>query len=737
MHDRKIKSPRGEEFEVVSSAAIIRILNEGVPFIAAGVEVKKLVVKEGEVFLYTDPEGSIPRNNQFGLGLYYKDTRFLSAFEVYIQGKKPLLLSSSAELDYRAFIEMTNPDMIDLVGISVPQETINIRRLRAVKDNLYEQMRVKNYNLFPITLELSLLLGADFFDLFEVRGLRRLKRGRILKPKYDGRALSMAYLGLDDVFRQTRVEFYPLPTRVDTGPEGAQVTYHVALEAHEMKALNLTFKPIVGTERRRTLSFDSVSTTLGQSYHEWDAASTTIDTDNEMFNAVLDRGRRDIRQLLTKTPKGTMMAAGVPWFVAPFGRDSIITAIETLILNRTPAYETAKMLAALQGAAVDGWRDEEPGKILHEVRQGELTNLGEVPHTPYYGTIDATPLFLIMLTQLFKWTADTDLVNSMIDPMDKALKWIDDYGDADGDLFLEYQRKSPRGLIHQGWKDSGGSICCKDATPAVPPIALPEAQGYVHLAKKGLADVYSFLGYEERAGELRAQAQALKSRFNEAFWMPAERCYALALDRDKHQVDAVSSNAGQCLFGEIADGKKARQLVNRLMQPDIFSGWGIRTLSKTSANYNPMAYHNGTVWPHDNALIATGFRRYGYTEEAIRLVSSIFDAAVTFDDQRLPELFCGFSRRFPHPPVTYPVTCSPQSWAAGSFFLILQMLLGLEPDAPAGRLNIIDPVLPPWLNRVDIKHLAVGQASVGLRFERRDGAVAYEVTDLEGTLKIT
>lgn len=736
MEDKKIKSPHGEEFEVVSSGTVIRILNEGVPFIASGVEVRKLVVKEGEVFFYTDYEGSVPRNNPFGLGLYYKDTRFLSTFEVYVQGKKPLLLTSSAELDYRAFIELTNPDMTDLGGVSVPQETINIRRLRSVKDNLYEQIRVKNYNLFPIQIELQLLVGADFFDLFEVRGLRRFKRGQILKPKYDGRALSLAYIGLDDVFRSTRIEFLNRPERVDTGPEGARIAYAMTLEPHETKLISLVFKPIIGTERKRTLSFNTVAAQLRESYHDWDASSVAIETDNAMFNAMVDRGAKDIRQLLTETSDGTMMAAGVPWFVAPFGRDSIITAFQTLMLNTVPAYETAKMLAALQGSAVDGWRDEEPGKILHEVRKGELTNLGEVPHTPYYGTIDATPLFLIMMGLLFKWTGDEEFMNAMLEPMDKALQWIDEYGDSDGDLFLEYKRKSPRGLIHQGWKDSGGAICYKDATPAVPPIALCEVQGYVHLAKKTIADVYAFLGYEEKAKQLKMEAKALKDRFNEVYWMQSERCFALALDRDKRQVNAVSSNAGQCLFGGIADKTKARQLVARLMQPDIFSGWGIRTLSKSSANFNPMAYHNGSIWPHDNSLIAYGLKRYGFKEEAVRIATNLYEAAMTFDDQRLPELFCGFSRRVPHPPVQYPVSCAPQAWAAGSVFLIIQFLLGLEPDAPKQELSIIDPVLPDWLNTVTLRNLRVGKATVDLRFQRRGEQVEYEVLSQNGTLDI-
>ncbi len=736
MQEKKIKSPYGEEFEVISSETVIRILNEGIPFIAGGVEERKLVVKEGEVFLYTDIEGSIPRNNALGLGFYYKDTRFLSVFEIYLQGKKPLLLSSSAELDYRAFVDLTNSDLLDVASVSIPQETVSIRRLRTIKDNLYEKIRVKNYNLFPVSLELEFLVGADFLDLFEVRGLRRLKRGQILKPKYDGRALSLAYVGLDDIFRQTKVDLWPKPTRVETGPEGAKISYELSLKPHESKFVNFCIKPVIGTERKRTLSFNTVASDLHQSYDEWEAKSTRITTDNEMFNAILDRGVKDIRQLLTTTPNGTMMAAGVPWFVAPFGRDSILASIETLILNSIPAYETAKMLANLQGKTVDEWRDEEPGKILHEYRQGELTVLGEVPHTPYYGTIDATPLFLILLWKIFRWTGDTVFINTMIESIDSALLWIDEYGDADGDLFAEYIRKSPRGLIHQGWKDSGGSICFKDATPAVPPIALAEVQAYIHLAKLGIAEIYSYLGLDDKASQLKAEAKALKKRFNDAFWMSEEGCYALALDKEKQRVDAVSSNAGHCLYGKIADLDKAKHLADRLMQPDMFSGWGVRTLSTTSANYNPMQYHCGTIWPHDNAIIASGLRQYGFDEEALRIATTLYDAAIFFDDQRLPELFCGFSRRMPHPPVSYPVSCSPQAWAAGSFFLILKHLLGIEPNAPKGILNITNPILPEWLNDVTIENLRIGKASVDLAFYREDKHTRYEVLKTRGSISV-
>lgn len=726
---QKIKGPRGEEFEVISSEAAIRILNEGVPFIAAGVEIKKLVVKEGEVFLYTDVDGNIPRGNTYGLGLYYKDMRFLSTLELYMDGKTPLLLSSTAELDYRASIELTNPDITDAEGkIVAPQETLNIRRLRVARDNLYERIRVKNYNLFPVEVNLQLVLGADFFDIFEVRGLRRLKRGHILKPKYDGRALSLAYFGLDDVFRQTRIEFWSQPTSVQAGPEGAQVSYRLSLKPHETKVMNLAIKPVIGTERRKTYSLDTVSSVLRQSYSDWEASSTKITTDNELFNSILERSERDMRQLLTPTKHGTILAAGIPWFVAPFGRDALIASLETLMLNPTPAYDSLKMMAGLQGKEVDEMRDEEPGKMFHEIRQGELTNLNEIPYTPYYGSADATPLFLIAVSELFKFTGDLEFLNTMLDPIERALRWIDDFGDLDGDLFVEYLRKSPRGLINQGWKDSGGAVCHKDGTKAQSPIAVAEVQGYVYRAKKSVAEIYSFLGEEDLAKKLAREAEALKERFNKIFWMEERGCLAMALDKDKKRVEAITSNAGQCLFGGIVDEKKAQKLVERLMQPDMFSGWGIRTLSKGAPNYNPMSYHSGTVWPHDNAIIVWGLKRYGFTPEAQRVISGLFDATVTFDYLRLPELFCGFSRRSPHPPVGYPVSCSPQAWAAASIFFMLQTILGLRPDAVNNTLYV-NPTLPRWLNEVKIEDLNIGQARLSIVFNRKGEETSYRVSE--------
>ncbi len=736
MQERTVKGPHGEEFEIIASEDIIRILNEGVPFITAGVEVEKLVLKEDEAFLYTNAEGNIPQGNPFGLGFYHKDTRFLSTYEIYLEGKKPLLLSSSAGLDYRSFIELTNPDIRISNAVRVPQDTLNIRRLRTIEENLYERIRVKNYNQFPVEVVIQFVLGADFFDIFEVRGLRRSRRGSVLKPKYDGRFLSLAYVGLDDVFRQTKVEFFPKPTMIQTGPAGATVSYQLSFKARETKNLNLTFKPVVGTERRRSLSFDTVSSVLHRSYQSWETESTKIVTDNELFNSVLERGQRDIRQLLAETKEGTTVSAGVPWFVAPFGRDSLITCLQTMILNKRPSYETLKMFAGMQGTVTDGWRDEEPGKIMHEIRRGELASLHEIPHTPYYGTIDATPLFLILLAELFKWTGDVGILNSLKEPMDLAVNWLDEYGDSDGDLFVEYKRRSARGLIHQGWKDSAGSVCHKDALPADPPIALAEVQGYVYLAKTELADIYEYLDFGAKAEELRRQAKALKERFNEVFWMTEENCFALALDKNKDRVEVVTSNAGQCLFGGVVKKTLAKKLAHRLMQPDMYSGWGIRTLSKTAPTYNPMQYHSGTIWPHDNSLIAWGLKKYGFAEEANRLATGLFDAALTFTDYRLPELFCGFTRRMPHPPVGYPVSCAPQAWAAGSMFLFLRSMLGLLPDVPRGEIKIDQPKLPRWLNYVMIDNLRVGKGAVSLVFDRDGDHTEYKVVSNTTGLKV-
>ncbi|MHB1411727.1 MAG: amylo-alpha-1,6-glucosidase [Thermoleophilia bacterium] len=721
----------GEYFQVLGDDSG-RVLERGEPFVIIDVKKEKLVVKEGELFLYSDIEGNVAREDTSGLGLYYQDTRFLSAFNLSLFGSRPVLLSSTADRGFMSQIELTNTDFMTPEGMVVPQETINIRRIRVINSKLYELIRIKNYNLFPVDVSVEIEFDADFADMFEVRGTKRTKYGTRLAAKVTGDSILLAYHGLDAILRKTDIRLETPPTKI----EATTAIYRFQLKPLERRVIRFEVQPLLPTTPASNgEDFSKAIGTVRKSYEQWFASTAQIDTDNELFTAVLRSSQRDIRMLATQTEFGFFLSAGVPWFVTPFGRDTIITCLQTMMLDAQPAMETAKVFTQLQGKSVDPWRDEEPGKIFHEVRRGELANIRAIPHTPYFGSADSTALYLIMISDIVKWTGDLEFARSMTGAIDQALKWIDEYGDADGDGFIEYETRSRRGLVNQGWKDSGNSVVHTDGALAQPPIALSEVQAYVYYAKRRMAQLFGLLGDPERAAALDKQALALKARFNEVFWLPREGYFAMALDRDKKPVKTVTSNPAHGLWARIIDEDKAAQMVERLMLPDMFSGWGIRTLSKSSINYNPMSYHNGSVWPHDNAIIIRGLKKYGYDREANAVSSGLFEAALHHDYYRLPELFCGFTKRSISRPVNYPVACSPQAWAAGSIFMILQAMLGIEADAPTNTVYVNSPSLPSWLKEADIRDLRVGKEKLSLKF-RRDGSVtSFVVTQKTGRVR--
>jgi glycogen debranching enzyme len=451
---------------------------------------------------------------------------------------------------------------------------------------------------------------------------------------------------------------------------------------------------------------------------------------------LLTRGLRDLRALYTRMDGTGVIAAGIPWYVAVFGRDTLITSHQLLMLNTAPARESLQVLANLQGTEVEDWRDEEPGKILHEIRRGELAGSGFLPHSPYYGSVDSTPWFLILLAQYFRWTNDRAFVEELLPNAEAALSWIDEYGDLDGDGLVEYKSRSKRGLTNHGWKDSWDSVVHTDGTLAEPPIALVEVQGYVYMAKQRMADVYAALGDEERAARLRKEAGVLRDRLQEAFWMEDEQYFAGAVDGEKQLVRTVVSNPGHLLYCGAVDDTFAEKVARRLFQPDMFSGWGIRTMSKTAKAYNPMSYHDGSVWPHDNALIAAGLKRYGFVNTTNRVATAMFDAAVHSDYMRLPELYCGFTRRTPTSPVQYPVACSPQAWAAGSPFLLLQAMLGLSALAHQNLLTVNKPHLPRWLNYVELRNLRVGESTLTLVFRREGEMTGFSLVSRDGDVRV-
>jgi glycogen debranching enzyme len=706
------------------------------PVLVTDLASKTLAVKEGDTFLYSDLEGNLDHGGDFGLGLYTKDTRFLSLFQMTINGRDPVLLSSSSERGYMSHVDLTNPDLYEGDELAIPQQTLNLRRIRTISGRLFERIRVKNYNAFPVALDLEFGFAADFADIFEVRGMTPVEARPLGPPRVRDAVIEFVHDGRDGVRRTTRVEFQTAPDRIGVDDATATAVFRMQLGPYQTKLVGLSVDPVIEDAPSSSLDFDHAVHRLRRSYEEWERESTQIVTDNELFNQLLARSRRDLRALYTDTEGGAILAAGIPWYVTVFGRDSLIASHQLLMVNARPAREALELLAAKQGTTVDDWRDEQPGKILHEIRQGELARAGLVPHSPYFGSVDATPWFLILYGMHFRWTGDLGFAEKLLPAAEAALEWIDRDGDLDGDGFVEYHTRSPSGIRNQGWKDSHDAVVHADGRLAEPPIALAEVQAYVYLAKQRMADVYQAMKRPEEAARLRDQAEELRRRYNEAFWMEDEQFFAEALDADKRQVASVTSNPGHGLYCGIVDEDKAIPLAKRLLSPDMFSGWGIRTMSKAAAAYNPMSYHNGSVWPHDNALIAAGLKRYGFARSTNRVATALFDAAVQADYLRLPELFCGFTRRTPNRPVSYPIACSPQAWAAGSPYLMLQALLGISARAHENLLTVNLPHLPTWLNVVEVRNLAVGDSRISVLFRREGEITSFSLLSREGDVRV-
>jgi glycogen debranching enzyme len=706
------------------------------PVLVTDLASKTLAVKEGDTFLYCDLEGNLDHGNDYGLGLYSRDTRYLSRFRMSLSGRQPVLLSSSSERAFMSHVDLTNPDLYEADEVSVPQQTLNIRRVRAISGRLFERIRVKNYNAYAVSLDLEFELGADFADIFEVRGMVRSSQPpEPEQPQLLERGVEFACVGADGQRRRTRIAFALVPDRLELSDGLVTAVFRLHLGPYQTRLVGMTIEPVTDPDEA-PLEFDAAVHGLRRSYEDWDRGSTQIVTDNEVFDQLLARSIRDVRALSTQTPDGVVLAAGIPWYVTLFGRDSLIASHQLLSVNPTVARDTLRVLANHQGTVDDPWRDEEPGKILHEVRHGELAGSGEVPHTPYYGSVDATPWFLILYGAHLRWTGDLELSKELLPAAEAALRWIDERGDLDGDGFVEYQTRSPKGIRNQGWKDSHDSMVHADGHLAEPPIALSEVQAYVYLAKHRMADVLEALGEAQRAEYLRAEAHVLRRKFNEAFWMQDEGYFAAALDRDKRQVRTVMSNPGHALYCDIVDRDKGQALAKRLLAPDMFSGWGIRTMSKDAAAYNPMSYHNGSVWPHDNALIAAGLKRYGLARSTNRVATALFDAAIYADYLRLPELFCGFTRRAPNRPVSYPVACSPQAWAAGAPFLMLQAMLGISARAHENLLTVNQPHLPAWLHVVELRNLRVGSSRLSLVFRREGEITSFSMLSRDGDVRV-
>jgi glycogen debranching enzyme len=734
--EQSVVSPRGEQFEVVGRAGPVE--RRGAPAIPAEAREELLVIKDRELFLCARTDGDVAAAQVSGEGFYAHDTRYLSEIRFEVGNAPPVALSYAA-VDDHAIVDSTNAALRRGALPPVPQQSLSIsRELMIASGRLYYLVRVLNFLREAVTTTVSLALAADFADIFEVRGgPRRTARGHALAPKRLERGMVLAYVGEDEVFREAVIEFDPQPAQLDLAADGVKVHWDVVLAPGAPATVLMTAEPSIGGRRRPRRRIERAAADLAHAGSEWESRCTRIASDNALFDGLTATSRRDLRALVMPAPGGRILSAGIPWYVAPFGRDALVTGGEALMLNTDLMRDALGVLAKLQATEDDPWRDAEPGKVIHELRVGELAGLGIVPHTPYYGTVDATPLFLMGAADYYAWTGDLETLRALRPSLDAALAWIDGFGDRDGDGFIEYERRSPGGLRNQGWKDSHDSVVHADGSLAEGPIALVEAQGYVYRAKLSIAEVYEALGAGERAARLRGEAQDLREAFNEAFWNPAEGTFALALDGRKRQVGSVTSNPGHCLYCGIVEPHKAAAVAERLMAPDMFCGWGVRTLSSGCPAYNPMSYHNGSVWPHDNAIIAAGLKRYGHDDAVRRVADALFDVATGARDFRLPELYCGFDRSERAAVVAYPVACIPQAWAAAAPFLLLQAMLGISADAPSRALRIERPSLPDWLERIRIERLRVGEATVTLEFKRDGRVTGFALLEQDGELDVT
>lgn len=692
------------------------------------------VLKEGETFAVFDRFGDISVAGLGEHGIYHLGVRHLSRMQLRISGHIPLLLSSTVrEGNDLLSIDLTNPDIALRDGNHIPRDLLHVfRTVFLWRGVCYERLRLVSYALERYAFHLSLAFDADFRDIFEVRGTTRQARGETAPPEAGPDGLLLRYRGLDDVERRTRIVCRPSPTAI----REATAVFDLVLEPQRPFELLLAIGCESGPERGAILeadvALDALTTRLAGSRNR----QTQVQTGNEQVGAWVRRSSADLHMMISDTPAGLYPYAGVPWFSTVFGRDGIITALQVLWADPDVARGVLGYLASTQATRLDPARDAEPGKILHEMRHGEMASLGEIPFAQYYGSVDATPLFVFLAGEYWRRTADRPFIESLWPAIERALAWMDTDGDPDRDGFLEYHRHSADGLVQQGWKDSWDSVFHQDGTLAEPPIALCEVQAYAYGARLAAAELARALGYVDRADALRRQAAELQVRFESAFWLDDLSVYALALDGRKRPCRVVSSNAGQCLATGIASPERAGRIAARLMEEDAFSGWGLRTIAWDQARYNPMAYHNGSVWPHDTALVAWGLSRYGMTDLAGRLFEGLYEASRHVDLNRLPELFCGFKRRPAQGPTLYPVACSPQAWAAGAVFMLLQACLGMTVDAVSRRITFASGQLPSFLPWLKLTGLRVGDAAVDLLLEHHALDLGIKVLGRSGRVEV-
>lgn len=691
-------------------------------------------LKQGDCFAVLDSHADIGATPGGPDGIFYCDTRYLSHLEMLLNGRQPLLLGSNVRDDNSIFtVDLTNPDIyIDRKLVQTKDMLHVVRTLFLLRGGAYQRLRIQNHGDRPFEVRLSLAFGSDFADLFEVRGLRRERRGTstIDVAKTD---VTLNYQGLDGTRRRTQLRFDPAPDHLSD----RAASYGFELQPNECRSIYVTVQCDPGIAEKVSLPFRKG---LRAAFHQHQTASrgmATITSSNDIFNEVVCRSMADLAMLTTETPQGPYPYAGIPWYSTTFGRDGIITALQMLWCDSRVAKGVLRRLAAYQATTFDPLADAEPGKIAHEMRGGEMAALREVPFGLYYGSADATPLFVLLAGLYAEHTGDVETLRELWPNVEAALGWIDGPGDADGDGFVEYRRADEKGLINQGWKDSHDAVFHADGALAQGPIALCEVQGYIYASKRLAARMARRLGMQTRGDALDAQATQLAERFEAAFWCEDIGTYALALDGRKQPCRVRTSNAGQVLFSGIASSEHAEAVMRDLMRPSFFSGWGIRTVARDEPRYNPMSYHNGSVWPHDNALIAAGFARYGHKDAVDRVFKGLFEAATYMDLRRLPELYCGFQRGRQRGPTLYPVACSPQAWAAGTPLSLLQSSLGLEFNPDYNEILLRKPRLPSFIGELTIRNLRLGQSSVDLTLRRHGDDVSLQVLRNEGRIIVS
>ncbi len=698
------------------------------------------VLANGRSFAVFEMDADIVDSPLEALGFFNSDTRHLSRFEMLIDGAAPHYLNSYLS-DDRAQVRsiLTNADLGERYSPNwLPRDSIRVDRGWVLNGAaLYHHLTLRSYFREPLDIEIDFFYSVDFADVFEVRGLRRARRGLMLKPRVEGSRVELSYQGLDNATRSTEVRFDCAPKSIDA----QRAVFAMRLEPGENHKLECRITAGGTSHAARTTPYASNfraaveerQSELSRFHDGW----ARIDASDREFSSMIRRAKVDLTSIVTDANGGgAFIMAGVPWFATLFGRDSIITALSILPFHPEIAARTLRTLAAFQGTAVNEARDEQPGKIVHEIRSGEMAATGEIPFGRYYGSVDATPLFLWLYGRCIDSTGDLELAKELWPNVVRAIEWIERWGDRDGDGYVKYMRETPRGLDNQGWKDSADAIFHHDGELARPPIALAEVQGYVYAACTSVASVASRLGHAEFAERLLTRAAALKQSFERDFWLEREGMIALALDAGGRPCRVMASNGAHCLATGLIDGERAAAMCKRLLADDMYSGWGIRTLSRNEQRYNPMSYHNGSVWPHDNAMAALGLARAGDHAGVVTVLEGLFDACGQLNLSSLPELFCGFRREMTLGPVPYPVACFPQAWSAASVFMILQAMLGMRVLGFERRVVFDIHLVPSWLDWLTVEGLKVGAGRISFVLRRSPNGAAIEVKEESGGIRV-